>query len=152
MTRPTTPAYVRLLRLRHLRLRPATAFLLFEGSVALGLLLALAEFISWWGAFVVPTSVAFMVKLNDVIATALVRPLALSQLRTPRPARPRAVGRSRVTRPAYAERSGLSGRAGLPGRAGTAAGGDPARGTAGRGWRGPVIARGVAAVPPGQPT
>lgn len=73
--------YVRVLRLRHLRLRPAAVLLLFEGSVALAIVLALAEIVHLWGIVAVPVAVAAMVKFNDVVAGMLtavpgVRPLA----------------------------------------------------------------------------
>jgi hypothetical protein len=90
------PLYARVLRLRHLRLRPLVAFLLFEGSIAFAILLVLADLIRVWGVIAIPAAVAVMVKLNDVIAGALKRPLAVAQLRTPRPRDPTAVGRSRV--------------------------------------------------------
>jgi hypothetical protein len=97
MTRRTL--YARVLRLRHLRLRPLVAFLLFKGSVALGILLALADFVTVWAVLVIPATVAVMVKVNDVIAGGLNRPLAVAQLRTPRPRDSTAVGRSRVPTP-----------------------------------------------------
>ena len=44
--------------------------------MALGILLALAELVSWWGVLVLPATVALMVKLNDVIAGALTQQAA----------------------------------------------------------------------------
>ncbi|MFC3491018.1 hypothetical protein [Glycomyces rhizosphaerae] len=41
---------------------------LFEGSIALAVLMALTEFVSWWVVLVLPLAVAGMVKLNDFIA------------------------------------------------------------------------------------
>ena len=48
-------------------------FLFFEGAVALGVLLALAELVSWWAVLVLPVAVAVMVKLNDMVAGGVVR-------------------------------------------------------------------------------
>ncbi|MFB9359337.1 hypothetical protein [Actinoplanes nipponensis] len=49
-------------------------FVFLEGAVALGILLALAELVSWWGVLVLPVMVAVMVKLNDVVAGSLIHP------------------------------------------------------------------------------
>jgi hypothetical protein len=65
------PYYAKVLRLRYLRPSGLTCFVLFEGSVTVGVLLALAELADWWAAAVLPISVAAMVKLNDVVAGAL---------------------------------------------------------------------------------
>jgi len=65
------PLYARMLRLRHLKLRPALAFLFLEGSIATGVLLALADIVNGWGIVAVPVAVAAMVKLNDVLAGIL---------------------------------------------------------------------------------
>ena len=48
--------------------------MLFECVVALGVLLALAELVSWWAVLVLPIAVAAMVKINDVVAGAMGRP------------------------------------------------------------------------------
>jgi hypothetical protein len=76
------PLYARTLRLRHLAPSGFLCFVFLEGAVALGVLLALAELVSWWGVLVLPVSVAGMVKLNDVIAGMLAGPTAPSR-RTP---------------------------------------------------------------------
>jgi hypothetical protein len=68
------PLYARTLRLRHLAPSGFLCFLFLEGAVALGVLLALAELVSWWGVLVLPATVAGMVKLNDVFAGMLARP------------------------------------------------------------------------------
>jgi hypothetical protein len=68
------PLYARLLRLRHVAPSGFLCFVFLEGAVALGILLALAELVSWWGVVVLPLTVAVMVKLNDAIAGALSRP------------------------------------------------------------------------------
>jgi hypothetical protein len=68
------PLYARLLRLRHLAPSGFLCFIFLEGAIALGILLALAELVSWWGVLVLPATVAGMVKLNDVVAGTLVRP------------------------------------------------------------------------------
>lgn len=101
MSRPRRPLYFRILRVRHLNLRPSTTFVLFEGSIALGILLTLADLVEWWGMLAVPAAVAIMVKLQDVIAGVLIRPLALAQLRTPRLLDGLAIGRSPAPRPSH---------------------------------------------------
>ena len=70
------PLYARMLGLKHLAPSGFLCFVFLEGAVALGGLLALAELVSWWGVLVLPVTVAIMVKLNDVIAGAVSRPLA----------------------------------------------------------------------------
>jgi len=84
MSRPHTPEpvghrplYARMLRLRFLTPSGFLCFVFLEGAVALGILLALAELVSWWGVLVLPATVAIMVKLNDVIAGSLAPPVAL---------------------------------------------------------------------------
>jgi hypothetical protein len=69
----TRPLYARLLRLKHITPGGMLCFVFLEGAVALGILLALAELVSWWGVIVLPLTVAVMVKLNDVIAGMLPR-------------------------------------------------------------------------------
>lgn len=66
------PLYAKLLGLQYLRPSSLLCFLLFEGTIALGGLLALAELTSWWVIVLLPMSVALMVKVNDVIAGAAV--------------------------------------------------------------------------------
>ena len=85
------PLYARVLRLRHLSPNGILCFIFLEGAVALGILLALAELVSWWGVIVLPVTVAAMVKINDVIAGLLGRAAA--------PAKPVAA-RAAVMRPA----------------------------------------------------
>lgn len=67
------PLYARVLRLRHLNPSGVLCFLLFEGSLAVGVLVALAELTSWWSVLVLPATVAAMVKVNDLVAGALGR-------------------------------------------------------------------------------
>ncbi|MDR7278622.1 hypothetical protein [Catenuloplanes atrovinosus] len=62
------PLYARMLRLRHLTPGGLLCFVYLEGAFGLGILLALAELVTWWGILVLPASIAVMVKLNDVIA------------------------------------------------------------------------------------
>jgi hypothetical protein len=88
------PLYARMLRLRHVAPSGVLCFVFLEGAIALGILLALAELVSWWGVIVLPVTVAVMVKLNDVIAgsaaparpvaarAAVLRPAASGGLRT----------------------------------------------------------------------
>ena len=92
--------YARLLRLRHIRLGQVTSFVLFEGSILVAVLLALADLVDPWAVAVIPVAVAIMVKLNDVVAGVLARPLAIAQLRAPRIVEPTVVGWSPVPRPA----------------------------------------------------
>ncbi|MEV6930302.1 hypothetical protein AB0M46_38275, partial [Dactylosporangium sp. NPDC051485] len=61
------PLYVRALRLRHLHVGGFVSFLLFECMIAAGVLLALAELVSWWAVPVLPAVVATMVKVNDMV-------------------------------------------------------------------------------------
>jgi hypothetical protein len=67
------PLYVRVLRLKRIRPGGVLCFLLFEGIVALAVLLSLAELVSWWSVLVLPATVAGLVKINDVVADAFVR-------------------------------------------------------------------------------
>lgn len=78
------PLYSRLLGLQYVTPNGFLCFMFFEGAVALGVLLALAELVSWWGVLALPVTVALMVKLNDVVAGAVM------QTPTARPARPSA--------------------------------------------------------------
>src|SRR3954471_22488152 len=118
------PLYARLLGLQYLSPSGFLCFAFFEGAIALGILLALAELVSWWGVVVLPVTVALMVKLNDVIAGAL----------TPTTARPAvttsgvragvsASGAGLVVRPATTRRSGST----RPAGPGSAAARDTAR-------------------------
>src|SRR5206468_5281774 len=67
-TAMTRPLYARLLRLKHITPGGLLCFVFLEGAVALGVLLALAELVTWWGVLLLPLTVALMVKLNDVFA------------------------------------------------------------------------------------
>jgi hypothetical protein len=67
------PLYARMLGLQYLAPSGFLCFVFLEGAVALGILLALAELVSWWGVLVLPAMVAVMVKLNDVVAGKLIR-------------------------------------------------------------------------------
>jgi hypothetical protein len=62
------PLYARVLRLQHIRPGGLLCFAFFEGSIGVGILLALAELAPWWAALVLPLVVAGMVKVNDVVA------------------------------------------------------------------------------------
>jgi hypothetical protein len=70
------PLYARALGLQYLDPSGLLCFLFFEGTIALAVLLALAELVSWWGVLVLPVSVAIMVKINDVVAGAVARSAA----------------------------------------------------------------------------
>ncbi|MFC8618981.1 hypothetical protein ACFT9M_21545 [Micromonospora purpureochromogenes] len=71
------PLYARALGLRVVNPGGVLCFLFFEGAVALAVLLALAELVSWWAVVVLPAAVALMVKLNDMVAERVVRSAAL---------------------------------------------------------------------------
>jgi hypothetical protein len=62
--------YARALRLRHVRPGGLMSFLLFECVIALAVLLALAELVSWWAVALLPAAVAAMVKINDLVSGA----------------------------------------------------------------------------------
>ena len=66
--RRAMPLYARTLRLRHLRISGLTSFLLVEGTIAVAILLALSELVSWWAVPVLPALVAGVVKVNDMVA------------------------------------------------------------------------------------
>jgi hypothetical protein len=78
------PLYARLLRLRYLKPSASLCFVFLEGATALGILLALAELVSWWGVVVLPGCVAAMVKINDLVAGAVVRSTQRTTTRPPR--------------------------------------------------------------------
>ena len=103
MIRSRKPLYHRLLRLRHLRPGPLPTFVLFEGSVMVALLLALADLVDPWGILAIPVAVAVMVKLNDVIMVVLRRPVAAAQLDRPRLAGGPAIGISARPSTAHAD-------------------------------------------------
>jgi hypothetical protein len=77
------PLYWRLLRLRYTRPNGWLRALYFEGSVALGVVLVLAEVASVWTIVVLPLVVAVVVKANDVVAGNLRR--AYRQPKRPSP-------------------------------------------------------------------
>lgn len=68
------PLYARMLNLQYLAPSGFLCFVFLEGAIVLGILLALAELVSWWGVLVLPVTVALMVKLNDIVAGTLSRP------------------------------------------------------------------------------
>lgn len=70
------PLYSRVLRLNYLDPGGLLCFAFFEGTIIIALLLALAELVYWWGVPVLPVLVAILVKLNDVVAGAVVRSAA----------------------------------------------------------------------------
>ncbi len=89
------PIYARVLGLQYLRPGGLLCFLFFEGAIALGTLLALAELVNWWAVVVLPVSVAAMVKLNDVVAGAIAFPVRARRSRRPNrtvPSRPAMAG------------------------------------------------------------
>ena len=80
------PLYARALRLRHLAPSGLLCFVFLEGAVVLGVLLALAELVSWWGVLVLPASVALMVKFNDMVTGSLTQHQAVAVPATARAA------------------------------------------------------------------
>jgi hypothetical protein len=81
------PLYARMLGLQYLAPGGFLCFVFLEGAVSLGILLALAELVSWWGVLVLPIMVAAMVKLNDVVAGALIRPAGAVRMSPGAPSR-----------------------------------------------------------------
>jgi len=65
-THPTI--YARALRLKHIHPGGLACFLLFEGAMAIAVLMALAEFVNWWAVLLLPVLVAALVKVNDLVA------------------------------------------------------------------------------------
>jgi hypothetical protein len=84
---PERPLYARALRLRHLNPGSALCFFFLEGSIALGVVLWLAELVDGWGVVLLPLCVAAMVKINDFVAGAVARSAgnAVGQVERPRP-------------------------------------------------------------------
>jgi hypothetical protein len=78
---------VRVLRLKSINPGGLLCLVFFEGTIALAVLLTLAEQVRWWAVIALPAAVALMVKFNDVVAGSLLRAA---------PRRPRAVGRAKV--------------------------------------------------------
>ncbi|WP_341717194.1 hypothetical protein QQG74_25250 [Micromonospora sp. FIMYZ51] len=70
------PLYARVLGLRFVNPGGVLCFVFFEGTIALASLLVLAELVRWWAVLVLPAAVAVMVKLNDLVAAAVVRSAA----------------------------------------------------------------------------
>ncbi|SCE85743.1 hypothetical protein GA0074695_1647 [Micromonospora viridifaciens] len=104
------PLYARVLGLRFVNPGGVLCFLFFEGAVALAVLLALAELVSWWAVLVLPAVVAAMVKLNDLVAEVVMRTAA----QVPEQERDRfrqqmepVIGRARVPSTARALPSGV---------------------------------------------
>lgn len=118
------PMYARVLGLRHLRPGGMLCFAYLEGTVALSVLLALAELVSWWVVLILPVSVALMVKVNDLVAGAVSR----SAARTPERERELVrrevsafmpmVGRAKVVTPPRDEPGHAAGQAGEAGAVG----------------------------------
>jgi hypothetical protein len=67
------PLYTRMLRLTYIQPGGVLCFLFFEGTIALALLLSLADLVNWWSVVLLPLCVAGLVKINDVVAGALAR-------------------------------------------------------------------------------
>lgn len=63
------PLYSRALRLDYLQLGPFACFFLFEGMIALAVLLSMAGLVTWWTVLILPVVVAALVKINDAVAS-----------------------------------------------------------------------------------
>jgi hypothetical protein len=75
-------------------------FILFEGMIAVGVLLALTELVDWWTPVVLPVAVAAMVKINDMVAGASTPPADVARARPATAGVQRtAVGRAAVSAP-----------------------------------------------------
>jgi hypothetical protein len=70
MRRDKRPTYVRMLRLRRLHPPGWLSFVLLEGSVLFGVLLALSELVGWQVGVAVPFAVAAVVKVTDLVLVA----------------------------------------------------------------------------------
>ena len=110
------PLYARVLRLRHIRPGGLLCFAFFEGAVAVGILLALAELAPWWAALVLPAVVAGVVKVNDVVAGLSARARLVPAHTRAGSARRLAVPRARpADTPPPTSRTSVRGRATAPG-------------------------------------
>lgn len=118
------PLYARMLGLQYLAPGGFLCFVFLEGAVALGILLALAELVSWWGVLVLPAMVAAMVKLNDVVAGSLIHPAGAARTM------PGATVRADPRGSLHADPCG-SARAGSPGSAHAGSPGSTRAGSAG---------------------
>ncbi|GIJ49725.1 hypothetical protein Val02_66110 [Virgisporangium aliadipatigenens] len=67
MSAKGAPLYARMLRLRRIRVGGLASFLFVECAIAAGILLALAELVSWWAVPLLPVLVAAVVKVNDMV-------------------------------------------------------------------------------------
>jgi hypothetical protein len=139
------PLYARVLRLHYIRPGGLLCFAFFEGAVAVGILLALAELAPWWAALVLPVAVALMVKINDIVAglnararlvpahtrSGTARRAAVPRAAVPRAAVPRAaVPRARpADTPPPTSKVRARGRATAPGALSAAELPDPGNGT-----------------------
>lgn len=100
------PLYARVIGLQYLNPGGVLCFFFFEGAIALAVLLALAELVTWWAVLILPATVGVMVKINDLVAGAVVRSAAQvparEQERFRREVTP-VVGRATVPDPAAAD-------------------------------------------------
>jgi hypothetical protein len=67
------PLYARLLRLRRTRLHWLLRALYFEGALALGVVLYLADAASAWVIVALPVTIAVAVKIYDVVSDSIAR-------------------------------------------------------------------------------
>ena len=79
---PRRPLYIRLLHLRHIAPNAWQRALLGEGSLALAVVLVLADLATAWTLVVLPVAVGLLVKAHDLLARLLGRPVV------PPPGRP----------------------------------------------------------------
>ena len=71
---PRRPLYIRLLHLRHIAPNAWQRAVLGEGSLALAVVLVLADLATAWTLVVLPVAVAVLVKAHDLLARLLGRP------------------------------------------------------------------------------
>lgn len=69
--RRRVPLYARVLRLRHVELDSWQRAVFVEGSLALAVVLVLADLASAWTLLALPLAVAAVVKLHDVLTGAV---------------------------------------------------------------------------------
>ena len=98
------PLYARVLGLQYVVPSGPLCFLFLAGTIALGVLLALTELVTWWAVPVLPAVVAAMVKLNDIIAGALAGPAGSA--RPARTARSKSAATDRRARSRHRDNQG----------------------------------------------
>lgn len=82
--RKRPPLYSRLLGLKHIAPNVWQRALLGEGSLAVGIVLVLADLATAWTILVLPLAVAVVVKAHDLLAGYLQRPARVKPARAPK--------------------------------------------------------------------